>query len=80
MDELMIFRKLNGIEVQILKLLKRELFLSHSKLSRYMQKAEDELTDSMLHLEREGLITAKRDSVRREHVYCPTMRGLCLTR
>jgi len=80
MSEEMIFRELYETEMEILKLLKRELFLSHSKLSRYMQKADDELTDSMLHLEREGLITAKRDSVRREDVYCPTMRGLCLTR
>jgi len=76
----MIFRELYKTETQVLKLLQLHLTLGHRQLSQYMEMESIDLHKPMNHLEREGLITAKRDSTRRENVYCPTAKGLCLAR
>ncbi len=77
MTEEMIFRAPNEKEVQILKLLKLHLPLGHRQLGLYMELRSFELNEPILHLEREGLLTAKFDGVS-ESVYCITTKGMCL--
>jgi len=72
----LIFGKLSEREVQILKLLKLHLRLGSGKLVNYMQETEDVLREAILHLEREGLVTAKYDGLRMERVFSPTARGI----
>lgn len=78
MSEEMIFRELYKTETQVLKLITLHLTLGHVKLSQYMEMDVMDLDEPINHLEREGLITT--DQMGREGIYCPTAKGLCLTR